>query len=117
LKNAYKCNIIGPAADAHRVPKIDEKVKEGDKLHLGDVGIEVLETPGALQLCATPLSRRWAVFISFRYVTLLRSDLFERSFFNKQYFRTQSRHALCPTKNLLLSDVFMEHSEIDLVSA
>lgn len=46
LKARTGCRIIGPKAEASRVPGIDTEVVEGDTIKLGEHTIEVLETPG-----------------------------------------------------------------------
>jgi len=38
--------IVGAAADAHRLPKLDQAVRAGDIVTLGSAQAEVLETPG-----------------------------------------------------------------------
>src|SRR5215470_1430526 len=38
--------VVGAAADAHRLPKLDVAVKEGDTVALGGTGARVIETPG-----------------------------------------------------------------------
>jgi len=46
LKQAYGCTVIGPAAEADRIPGIDRKVAEGDTLKFGAYDVTVLDTPG-----------------------------------------------------------------------
>lgn len=46
VKAATGCRVIGPAADRHRLPALDRAVVEGDRVALGSVELEVLETPG-----------------------------------------------------------------------
>lgn len=46
LKAATGCTIVGPRADAARIPGIDVEVDEGDVLELGPHRVEVLDTPG-----------------------------------------------------------------------
>jgi hydroxyacylglutathione hydrolase len=38
--------VVGAAADAHRLPKLDQAVREGDRVALGDAAAEVIDTPG-----------------------------------------------------------------------
>ena len=38
--------VVGAAADAHRLPKLDVAVKEGDAVALGGASARVIETPG-----------------------------------------------------------------------
>ena len=38
--------VVGAAADAHRLPKLDQAVKEGDSVNLGSATGTVIDTPG-----------------------------------------------------------------------
>ena len=38
--------VVGAAADAHRLPKLDEAVKEGDAVTFGNANARVIDTPG-----------------------------------------------------------------------
>jgi hydroxyacylglutathione hydrolase len=38
--------VVGAAADAHRLPKLDEAVKEGDTVAFGNARAQVIDTPG-----------------------------------------------------------------------
>ena len=40
------CKVVGAAADAHRLPKLDQQVKEGDTVRLGNATASVIDTPG-----------------------------------------------------------------------
>ena len=42
----FKCKVVGAAAEAHRLPKLDVAVKEGDTVSLGNARGRVIETPG-----------------------------------------------------------------------
>ena len=46
LKERFGLRIIGPKAEAAKIPGIDQTVEEGDVLHLGVEEIRVIETPG-----------------------------------------------------------------------
>lgn len=46
LKERHGCTIVGPAADARRIPGIDIEVAEGDRFALGKLSLEVFDTPG-----------------------------------------------------------------------
>lgn len=46
LKERTGCQIIGPRADAARIPGIDIKVGEGDELSFGSHPVRVFDTPG-----------------------------------------------------------------------
>jgi len=46
IRERYKCPVVGAAADSHRLPKLDQAVKEGDTVTLGSATAQVIETPG-----------------------------------------------------------------------
>jgi hydroxyacylglutathione hydrolase len=46
LKDKYKCRVVAPAAEAKKIPGVDETVKEGDKVKVGNLTGNVIETPG-----------------------------------------------------------------------
>lgn len=46
LKSETGCTIVGPRAEAARVPGIDVEVGEGDSVDFGGFEVKVLETPG-----------------------------------------------------------------------
>ncbi len=46
LKERWNCVVVGPKAEAARIPGIDHAVEEGDRVNLGGHAIEVLDTPG-----------------------------------------------------------------------
>jgi hydroxyacylglutathione hydrolase len=46
VRTRFGANVIGAAADAHRLPKLDGAVVEGDVVVFGDSRARVLETPG-----------------------------------------------------------------------
>jgi hydroxyacylglutathione hydrolase len=46
LKAETGCTIIGPKAEAAKIPGIDTKVGEGDTFDFGGVKVHVLDTPG-----------------------------------------------------------------------
>jgi hydroxyacylglutathione hydrolase len=46
LKARWGCEVVGAAADAHRIPGIDRRVAEGDIVTLGKAQARVIETPG-----------------------------------------------------------------------
>lgn len=46
LKQQFNLKIIGPKAEADKIPGIDEQVKEGDVIRFGSEEIRVIETPG-----------------------------------------------------------------------
>jgi hydroxyacylglutathione hydrolase len=46
LKDKYKCRVVAPAAEAERIPAVDLTVREGDKVLVGKLSANVIETPG-----------------------------------------------------------------------
>lgn len=46
LKDKTGCTIVGPAADAARIPGIDVRLGDGDEYLLGEQRVTVFETPG-----------------------------------------------------------------------
>lgn len=46
LQDTYKARIIGPKADAHRLPPLDQAVADGDTVALGDSTAQILAVPG-----------------------------------------------------------------------
>ncbi|MXW00696.1 MAG: hydroxyacylglutathione hydrolase [Holophagales bacterium] len=46
LKEKYRCQVVGPAADQHRIPGLDLLVREGDRFQLGEAEAQVFDTPG-----------------------------------------------------------------------
>ncbi|HXX26091.1 MAG TPA: hydroxyacylglutathione hydrolase [Pseudolabrys sp.] len=45
LKQKYKCRVVAPAKGAD-IPAVDETVREGDKVKVGNLTANVIETPG-----------------------------------------------------------------------
>ena len=46
LKEKYKCRVVAPAAEADTIPAVDLTVREGDKVTVGKLSGNVIETPG-----------------------------------------------------------------------
>src|SRR5664279_2523653 len=46
LKEKYKCRVVAPTAEADTIPAVDETVREGDKVKVGTLSANVIETPG-----------------------------------------------------------------------
>ena len=46
LKQHHGCRVVAPAAEANRIPFVDETVAEGDTVLVGDLIARVIETPG-----------------------------------------------------------------------
>ena len=51
LKEKFGCTIIGPQGDSDLIPGIDQTVKGGDKLKLGTMDVQVIDTPGHTNSC------------------------------------------------------------------
>jgi hydroxyacylglutathione hydrolase len=46
LKAHHKCRVVAPRAEAQRIAHVDETVGEGEKVKVGALEAEVLDTPG-----------------------------------------------------------------------
>jgi hydroxyacylglutathione hydrolase len=46
LKEKYRCRVVAPAAEAGKIPAVDEAVSEGDVVKVGSLTARALETPG-----------------------------------------------------------------------
>jgi len=46
LKNKYRCRVVAPAAEAAKIPAVDETLREGDRVSVGKLSANVIETPG-----------------------------------------------------------------------
>ena len=46
IRARYGAKVIGAAADAKRLPKLDQAVREGDIVQLGSASARVIDTPG-----------------------------------------------------------------------
>jgi hydroxyacylglutathione hydrolase len=46
VRARFNCPVVGAAADVYRLPKLDEALREGDVVRLGDATGRVIETPG-----------------------------------------------------------------------
>jgi hydroxyacylglutathione hydrolase len=46
LKGKYRCRVVAPAGEAAKIPMVDETVREGDTVKVGDLSANVIETPG-----------------------------------------------------------------------
>ena len=46
LKKKYNCRVVAPKAEAGKIPLVDETVSEGDKVSVGKLAANVIETPG-----------------------------------------------------------------------
>jgi hydroxyacylglutathione hydrolase len=46
VRARFGAKVVGAAADAHRLPKLDQAVKEDDTVTFGNASARVIETPG-----------------------------------------------------------------------
>jgi len=46
VRARFNCPVVGAVADQHRLPRLDEAVKDGDTVRLGDATAQVIDTPG-----------------------------------------------------------------------
>ncbi len=46
IRARYGAKVVGAVSDAHRLPKLDQAVHEGDTVTLGQAHLRVIDTPG-----------------------------------------------------------------------
>lgn len=46
VRARFGCPVVGALADRHRLPKLDQAVREGDTVSLGNASAQVIDTPG-----------------------------------------------------------------------
>ena len=46
LKQHHRCWVVAPQREAGKIPLVDETVREGDKVSVGNLSATVIETPG-----------------------------------------------------------------------
>jgi hydroxyacylglutathione hydrolase len=46
LKQRHRCRVVAPYGEATRIPLVDATVREKDRVRVGSLSAEVLETPG-----------------------------------------------------------------------
>ena len=46
VRERFGCRVIGASSDAHRLPRLDQAVREGDEVIVGEARGRVLDTPG-----------------------------------------------------------------------
>ena len=46
VRARFKVPVVGATADAKRLPKLDQAVREGDTVKLGETSLQVIDTPG-----------------------------------------------------------------------
>jgi hydroxyacylglutathione hydrolase len=46
LKKKHRCRVVAPQAEAAKIPLVDETVREGDTVKVGQLSANVIETPG-----------------------------------------------------------------------
>lgn len=46
IRSSFDVEVIGNAADAHRLPRLDRQVNPGDTVMLGETAFEIIDTPG-----------------------------------------------------------------------
>lgn len=46
LKDKHRCRVVAPAGEANKVPAVDQTVREGDTVKVGNLAANVIETPG-----------------------------------------------------------------------
>lgn len=46
LKRNYGCRVVAPEKERGKIPEVDETVREGDEVKVGNLTAKVIETPG-----------------------------------------------------------------------
>ncbi len=46
VRQRFGARVVGAAADRRRLPRLDQEVREGDTVRLGESELEVIDTPG-----------------------------------------------------------------------
>src|ERR1700693_6057877 len=46
LKRRHRCRVVAPRKEAAKIPDPDETVGEGDRVKVGELGAQIIETPG-----------------------------------------------------------------------
>ena len=46
LKDKYKCRVVAPVTKTAKIPAVDEAVREGGEVKVGNLTAKVIETPG-----------------------------------------------------------------------
>jgi hydroxyacylglutathione hydrolase len=46
LKERHRCRVVAPHGEASKIPAVDETVREGVKVSVGNLNANVIETPG-----------------------------------------------------------------------
>jgi hydroxyacylglutathione hydrolase len=46
IRARYGARVVGAAADAHRLPRLDQPVRDGDTVAVGEAVAQVMDTPG-----------------------------------------------------------------------
>jgi hydroxyacylglutathione hydrolase len=46
LKERHRCRVVAPAAEANRIPAVDQTVRQSDQVRVGGLEASVIETPG-----------------------------------------------------------------------
>ncbi len=78
LKARHKCTVVGPAADAGRIPGIDVHAQDGDALSLGATSFIVMHVPGhTLGHCAFYFPTESAAFVGDTLFSLGCGRMFE----------------------------------------
>lgn len=100
LKSKYNCKIIGSQSDVNRIPGIDIAVSEKETLVLGDLHVDILETPGhTLGAICFWIKKAKALFTGDTLFSMGCGRLFEGS--PKQMFQSLSKIQNLPNETLI----------------
>lgn len=95
LKKKYGATIVGPQADANRIPGIDVELTDGEIFKFGDYDIQLIHTPGhTLGHCAYYVPDEQSVFVGDTIFVMGCGRLFEGS--PAQMFESLAKLAKLP---------------------
>ncbi len=97
LKEKYGATIVGPKADAKRIPGIDMALNDGEILKFGDYNIQLIHTPGhTLGHCAYYVPDEQSVFVGDTVFVMGCGRLFEGT--PEQMFASMAKLAKLPAE-------------------
>ncbi len=102
LVRAFNARVVGAAADAHRLPKLDQAVKEGDAVALGESMAKVIDVSGhTVGHIAYHFADAGAVFTADSLMALGCGRVFEGTM--PQMWASLSKLAALPPETLVYS--------------
>jgi len=102
LRQIYKPSVVGAEADAHRLPPLDEAVKEGSVFSFSDEEVQIFDVPGhTVGHIAFYLPESRAVFTADSLMALGCGRLFEGS--PAQMWHSLNKLAALPANTMVYS--------------